>query len=231
MTSIKSKFSVRCIKSYFYQNILVKLFKGTQTKTSCGPVTKGMMNVILRVLVVMLILFLLSTACQLNIEDERNYSNPSIQNSDNNHNDVRDIPNVREMSSEVKNAKDLVRLAESVQGVDAATAVVSEIYAVVGITFEKDLQTKQKGEIKQRVFDSLSDHPHGANAVVTTKPEHINALKEMGNNIELGNLEGGIYLKLTQIMSESESNEQNPTGESRPTPQEIKEEKVRDNQQ
>ncbi|TCP30509.1 YhcN/YlaJ family sporulation lipoprotein [Scopulibacillus darangshiensis] len=97
-------------------------------------------------------------------------------------------------------AKRLVSLANSTPDVKDATAVVFGDYAVVGLDLDKDLDRNRVGTIKYSVTQALKNDPYGANAVVTSDPDTVQRLREMGKAIRSGNAGPGIANELAAIV-------------------------------
>lgn len=97
-------------------------------------------------------------------------------------------------------AKRLVTLANDVPGVRGATAIVAGDYAVVGIDVDKDLDRSRVGTIKYSVAQALKNDPYGANAAVTSDPDIVQRLKNMGNKIRRGQPLSGVANELAAIV-------------------------------
>ncbi|MBN3555311.1 YhcN/YlaJ family sporulation lipoprotein [Fictibacillus nanhaiensis] len=93
-----------------------------------------------------------------------------------------DSPLVVEKSDEVHQSKDLVLLAEKVNGVDKAYVIVSGIYTLVGIVPEEPVSPgKENDQLRQDVYNGLKGNAHGRNAAITTDPDKIEQIKKLGN--------------------------------------------------
>lgn len=122
----------------------------------------------------------------------------------NNHNGVREVkqsvnePNKNLSGREISGR--LVQLASDVPGVHDATAVVAGDYAVVGIDIDNKIDRTQVGSIKNAVTNALKNDPYGANAVVTSDPDVIQRLKNMGKHIQNGRPVSGVADELAAIV-------------------------------
>ncbi|MFC7392414.1 YhcN/YlaJ family sporulation lipoprotein [Scopulibacillus cellulosilyticus] len=117
--------------------------------------------------------------------------------------------NIHEMSQSVKQnkrisnqqiANRLVNIADKTPGVRSATAVVLGDYAVVGIDLDKNLDRDRVGTIKYSVAQALKNDPYGANAVVTSDPDTVQRLREMGQGIREGKPVKGIADELANMV-------------------------------
>ncbi|MGV3488863.1 MAG: YhcN/YlaJ family sporulation lipoprotein [Tuberibacillus sp.] len=130
--------------------------------------------------------------------------NADINNNNNNNNGLREVkqsvnePNKNLSARDI--SKRLVRLATDVPGVNDATAVVAGDYAVVGIDVDKDLDHTRVGSIKYAVTNALKNDPYGANAVVTSDPDIVQRLRNMGAHIRNGRPISGIANELASIV-------------------------------
>jgi YhcN/YlaJ family sporulation lipoprotein len=107
-----------------------------------------------------------------------------------------DSPLVEEKNEEVHQSKDLVQLAEKVNGVDKAYVIVSGIYTLVGIVPTEPVNTgEENDQLRKEVYDALKGNAHGRNAAITTDPAKINEIKKLGNKVEQSehDLKGGVY--------------------------------------
>lgn len=93
-----------------------------------------------------------------------------------------DSPLVVEKSDEVHQSKDLVQLAEKVNGVDKAYVIVSGIYTLVGIVpYEPVSPGEENDQLRKEVYNGLKGNAHGRNAAITTDPDKIAQIKRLGN--------------------------------------------------
>ncbi|GGH74319.1 YhcN/YlaJ family sporulation lipoprotein [Pullulanibacillus pueri] len=97
-------------------------------------------------------------------------------------------------------ARRLVNIATRIPDVHDATAIVAGDYAVVGIDIDKDLDRTKAGNIKNSVTEALTKDPYGANAIVTSDPDIIQRLKNMGAEIRKGKPLSGIAGELALIV-------------------------------
>jgi len=67
----------------------------------------------------------------------------------------------------------LVKITESVPGVNDATAVVLGRLAVVGIDVKDNLERSKVESIKYSVAEALQNDPYGANAAVVADPDTV----------------------------------------------------------
>lgn len=132
-------------------------------------------------LIVLLISALVLTGCSANRGN--NKTGQSI-----NQNNVQMGQSVKQNKrlSNQQIAYRLVNIAQRTPGVRNATAVVLGDYAVVGIDLDKNLDRERVGTIKYSVAQALKNDPYGANAVVTSDPDMIQRLREMGQGIREG---------------------------------------------
>ena len=110
-----------------------------------------------------------------------------------------DSPLVEEKNEEVHQSKDLVQLAQKVNGVDKAYVIVSGIYTLVGIVPSEPVQPgEENDQLRKEVYDVLKGNAHGRNAAITTDPEKIKQIKELGKRTEESEhqLKGGVYNEL-----------------------------------
>ncbi|GGE41005.1 putative lipoprotein YlaJ [Pullulanibacillus camelliae] len=97
-------------------------------------------------------------------------------------------------------AKRLVNIANRIPGVNDATVIVAGNYAVVGIDVDKNLDRTKVGDIKSSVAEALKKDPYGANAAVTSDPDIIQRLKNMGKQMRQGKPLSGIASELAAIV-------------------------------
>nr|WP_279599944.1 YhcN/YlaJ family sporulation lipoprotein [Bacillus sp. B19-2] len=133
-----------------------------------------------------------------------------IQN--NARNEANELPGnkpiqVKNSSQEPVNRKDgqaisrrLVKITESVPGVNDATAVVLGRLAVVGIDVKDNLERSKVESIKYSVAEALQNDPYGANAAVVADPDAVNRLRAMGREIQAGRPVKGILDELAAIV-------------------------------
>ncbi|GGB55862.1 YhcN/YlaJ family sporulation lipoprotein [Fictibacillus barbaricus] len=110
-----------------------------------------------------------------------------------------DSPLVEEKNEEVHQSKDLVQLAQKVNGVDKAYVIVSGIYTLVGIVPSEPVQPgEENDQLRKEVYNVLKGNAHGRNAAITTDPEKIKQIKELGKRTEESEhqLKGGVYNEL-----------------------------------
>ncbi|MGL3986012.1 YhcN/YlaJ family sporulation lipoprotein [Bacillus [licheniformis] CMCC 63516] len=114
---------------------------------------------------------------------------------------------VKNSSQEPVNRKDgqaisrrLVKITESVPGVNDATAVVLGRLAVVGIDVKDNLERSKVESIKYSVAEALQNDPYGANAAVVADPDTVNRLRAMGREIQAGRPVKGILDELAAIV-------------------------------
>ncbi len=94
----------------------------------------------------------------------------------------------------------LVKITESVPGVNDATAVVLGRLSVVGIDVKDNLERSKVESIKYSVAESLQNDPYGANAAVVADPDTVNRLRAMGREIQAGRPVKGILDELAAIV-------------------------------
>jgi YhcN/YlaJ family sporulation lipoprotein len=107
-----------------------------------------------------------------------------------------DSPLVSENSEEVHQSKDLVQLAEKVNGVEKAYVIVSGNYTLVGIVSSKpSAPGEENDELRLDVYRVLKGNAHGRNAAITTDPQKIEKIKELGKKAKKSdnNQQGGVY--------------------------------------
>ncbi|MFG6495290.1 YhcN/YlaJ family sporulation lipoprotein [Fictibacillus sp. UD] len=93
-----------------------------------------------------------------------------------------DSPLVVEKSDEVHQSKDLVQLAEKVNGVDKAYVIVSGIYTLVGIVPSVPVEPGEENDsLRKEVYKVLKGNAHGRNAAITTDPVKIKEIKKIGS--------------------------------------------------
>ena len=130
--------------------------------------------------------------------------NQNANNNDNDNNGVREVKqSVNEPHKNLSGrdiSKRLVGIATDVPGVNDATAVVAGDYAVVGIDVDNKLDRNRVGSIKNAVTNALKNDPYGANTVVTSDPDIIQRLKNMGTHIRNGRPISGIADELAAIV-------------------------------
>jgi YhcN/YlaJ family sporulation lipoprotein len=97
-------------------------------------------------------------------------------------------------------SKHLVKLANEVQEVNDATAVVLGKFAVVGIDVNSDLERNKVESIKYTVAETLMHDPYGARAVVIADADTNVRLREMGREIQEGRPIVGILDELAAIV-------------------------------
>ena len=133
-----------------------------------------------------------------------------IQN--NARNEANELPGnkpiqVKNSSQEPVNREDgqaisrrLVKITESVPGVNDATAVVLGRLSVVGIDVKDNLERSKVESIKYSVAEALQNDPYGANAAVVADPDTVNRLRAMGREIQAGRPVKGILDELAAIV-------------------------------
>lgn len=94
----------------------------------------------------------------------------------------------------------LVKITESVPGVNDATAIVLGRLAVVGIDVKDNLERSKVESIKYSVAQALQNDPYGANAAVVADPDTVNRLRAMGKEIQAGRPVKGILDELAAIV-------------------------------
>lgn len=94
----------------------------------------------------------------------------------------------------------LVKITESVPGVNDATAVVLGRLAVVGIDVKDNLERSKVESIKYSVAEALQNDPYGANTAVVADPDTVNRLRAMGREIQAGRPVKGILDELAAIV-------------------------------
>jgi YhcN/YlaJ family sporulation lipoprotein len=110
-----------------------------------------------------------------------------------------DSPLVEEKSEELHQSKDLVQLAEKVEGVEKAYVLVSGTYTLVGIVSSEPVAPgEENNELRKEVYNNLKGNAHGRNAAITTDPEKITKIKELGQKAQQSknDLQGGVYNEL-----------------------------------
>jgi YhcN/YlaJ family sporulation lipoprotein len=101
-----------------------------------------------------------------------------------------DTPRVAEHSDEVHQSKDLVQLAEKVSGVEKAYVIVSGSYTLVGIVpSEPTAPGEENDALRKEVYNVLKGNAHGRNAAITTDPDKIKKIKELGKKASHSNKE------------------------------------------
>jgi len=100
----------------------------------------------------------------------------------------------------VKTADHLAELAEAVNGVKNARAVVLGRFAVVGIDVDKDLERSEVGTIKYAVAEALRQDPQGVRAVVTADPDLAARIREISEDIRRGRPVSGFANELADIV-------------------------------
>jgi YhcN/YlaJ family sporulation lipoprotein len=96
-----------------------------------------------------------------------------------------DSPLVVEKSDEVHQSKDLVQLAEKVNGVEKAHVIVTGNYTLVGIESTTQVaRGEENDELRKEVYNVLKENAHGRNSAITTDPEKIKKIKELGKKIQ-----------------------------------------------
>lgn len=197
-------------------------------KLMISMLMNGGLHMYLKVAVLLLFIMFL-TACNVFSGDEnieKNVSNPSYENLRSNNNGQFNAPNVKQFSSEKHIAKDLVTLAEKVEGVNGVTAVVSGIYSVVGITFDENLSQEEKKQVKDDVYQALGTHPRGANTAIATKASDIQKLKDIRVRLNDKKLANGVYEDLGRLIGTLAPNETNPTRKAYPSEEELSESEI-----
>jgi YhcN/YlaJ family sporulation lipoprotein len=132
------------------------------------------------------------------------WPNANVNNNNNNNNGVREVkqsvnePHKNLTANQI--SQRLVHLASDVPGVHDATAVVAGDYAVVGIDVDNKLDRTRVGSIKNAVTNALKNDPYGANAVVTSDPDIIQRLRNMGQHIRNGRPISGVADELAAIV-------------------------------
>lgn len=110
-----------------------------------------------------------------------------------------DSPIVREKSDEVHQSKDLVQLAEKINGVDKAYVIVSGTYTLVGIVPVNRVEPGEENDaLRKDVYNGIKGNAHGRNAAITTDPKKIAQIKNLGKKVEQSktDLQGGVYNEL-----------------------------------
>lgn len=97
-------------------------------------------------------------------------------------------------------ARRLVKITESVPGVNDATAVVLGRLAVVGIDVKDNLERSKVESVKYSVVQALKNDPYGVNAAVVADPDTVNRLRAMGKEIQAGRPAKGILDELAAIV-------------------------------
>ncbi|WP_196220164.1 YhcN/YlaJ family sporulation lipoprotein [Terrilactibacillus tamarindi] len=97
-------------------------------------------------------------------------------------------------------ARRLVHLAEQTPDVKGATAVIVGKYAVVGLTLDKHLDRTRVGTVKYTVSQAIKNDPYGANAVITSNPDVIERLNEIGQAFKKGRPISGIANELADVV-------------------------------
>jgi YhcN/YlaJ family sporulation lipoprotein len=116
-----------------------------------------------------------------------------------------DSPLVEEKSEELHQSKDLVQLAEKVEGVEKAYVIVSGIYTLVGIVPSTPVGPgEENNELRKEVYNVLKGNAHGRNAAITTDPEKITKIKDLGKKVEQSknDLQGGVYNELGVLIGQ-----------------------------
>ncbi|MGP4080127.1 YhcN/YlaJ family sporulation lipoprotein [Pseudalkalibacillus sp. R45] len=144
---------------------------------------------------------------------EENYSNPGKTRISQKGSTLQNSPQVKERASESAQAEELVKMTEQVDGVDKADAIVTGMYSVVGAKLEKGVD---QNAVVNEIYSRLDDISQGANAVVTTDPQHLKKMNEWGKEINKRGFHKGIYNELVAMMSqipapEREIHESNPS--------------------
>ncbi|WP_026675794.1 YhcN/YlaJ family sporulation lipoprotein [Fictibacillus gelatini] len=133
----------------------------------------------MRKAVIVLGIFLTVSACST-----KNNAGSETRTNDNEPNKVSSIehhtPNTKEKSYEVENAKQIVALAKTVDGVKNAHVIVSGIYTAVGIEPTRALTKNEDERLRQNVYDAIRTDSHGRNAAITTNPEYVKKINELG---------------------------------------------------
>lgn len=170
-----------------------------------------------KVMTILFVLHFLAACNWIDAEEgQENYTDPTEQNFQTNKNGLEDTPIVKRTSAETANAEELVKLTEQVNGVKNARALVSGIYIVVGANLEKDADREQT---VKKIYESLSGHSHGANAFVTTDPQHLSTLDEWGKAIKNNKIteDMDIYNGLGVMISHIEPNDNVQIRKSNPS--------------
>ncbi|MFD2616997.1 YhcN/YlaJ family sporulation lipoprotein [Terrilactibacillus laevilacticus] len=97
-------------------------------------------------------------------------------------------------------ARRLVHLAEQTPEVKSATALIVGKYAVVGLTLDKHLDRTRVGTVKYTVSQAIKNDPYGANAVITSNPDVIERLREIGQAFKHGRPISGIANELADVV-------------------------------
>lgn len=94
----------------------------------------------------------------------------------------------------------LENIAEKVNGVKKAHAVVMGNTAVVGIDVDGDLTRSRVGTIKYTVAEALKKDPRGKNALVTADMDLSSRIAEIGQHIQKGEPVSGFASELADIV-------------------------------
>lgn len=108
---------------------------------------------------------------------------------------------IPDRNNEAQEAADrLVSLANGVEEVNDATAVVVGRWAIVGIDVNAQLDRSKVGSIKYTVAEAIKDDPKGAYAIVTADIDTNYRLKQMAKEIREGRPIAGVMDELAAIV-------------------------------
>lgn len=135
---------------------------------------------------------------ELDLDKEKNYKDPTKVSLKHSPNSQNDAPNVNEKNYESKNAKEIYKLAKTVDGVKEVNVIVSGIYTMVGITPKQKLTKSQSDQLRLRVYQTIKGNEHGKNAAITTDPALIKEMKGIQRVINRGDhlMNDDVYNKL-----------------------------------
>jgi spore cortex protein len=90
-------------------------------------------------------------------------------------------------NTDTRQADDIARACEQVQGVDNATAVVTGNTAYVGIDMETNIRNVNQSDIKREVANRVRATGNNINTVyVSAEPDFMNRLRNVGNGVRNG---------------------------------------------
>lgn len=115
----------------------------------------------------------------------------------NNVHDVRE--NISNLSSQ-EIAQHLVALSRQNSDVRNASAVVVGRTALVGLDLDKDTPADHVGIIKHTVTQALRNDPYGANAIVTSDPDLVQRIRNVGKAVKEGKPISGIQTEISAIV-------------------------------
>jgi YhcN/YlaJ family sporulation lipoprotein len=164
----------------------------------------------LRILGVLICAAVMLSACNTNknsnMESQEETKQIKNTKSGRDPNSQIDTPLVERKSEEVHQSKDLVNLTEGINGVSQAYVIVSGLYTLVGIEPVQKVNPGEENEpLRKKVYDVLKENAHGRNAAITTDPDKIKQIKQLGSKIEHGKrhqLHRGVYNDLGYIISQ-----------------------------